>query len=421
MSGAHHSSIFAEFLDDDGNVVIGGKPATDWLDGSSRPHFLYSKEILKERILELRSNMPPDLRLNYAVKSNPFQPFLRAVDPLVDGFDIASIGELRRLIAAGCNTDNVSFAGPGKSRDEIREAASHAVKIIVESPHQLALCESVGQELGIPVRAMVRINDQKARPGGGLSMAGAKTVFGWDLEDFQTNGAKTFASLAHVEFSGLHLFYGSQILQSTAIAENIRISVDTITTLNLPSEPKLINLGGGLGVPYGPKDVPLELTDLTAPWSEAMERLTARFPTTNVCVELGRYVSAPTGVFLVQVLDRKSNGGTDFVVCSGGLQNFSAATGNFGQVLKRNHPLRAVRSAHNLSPVTVTGPLCTPMDVFARDIMLADVSIGDYIAVFQAGAYGATASPSAFLSHPAAVEMVIDDAPQRAQPTRKLP
>ena len=407
MTDAHHPSIFTEFLDRDGNVAIGGKLASDWLDGSGRPHFLYSGDLVRQRIATLRDNMPAELRLPYAMKSNPFAPYLKAIDPQIDGFDIASIGELRRLIAAGCSVDAVSFAGPGKTRAEIREAAEHSVKVIVESPHQLALCDSVGAELGVTVRAMVRINDQKARPGGGLSMAGAKTVFGWDVEDFRTRGVEAFEACRNVEFWGLHLFYGSQILQAAAIAENVRISVDTILSLPLPGAPRLINLGGGLGVPYGPKDVPLALSELSEPWGDAIARLKSQFAATEVCVELGRYISAPTGVFLMEVLDKKTNGGTDFVGCSGGLQNFSAATGNFGQVLKRNHPLRAVRPQGPLRPVTVTGPLCTPMDVFARDAMLHDVEIGDHIAVFQAGAYGATASPSAFLSHPDAVERMV--------------
>ena len=407
MSQEHHPSIFENFLDEDGRVVIGGKPADEWLEDSDRPHFLYSRSLLEGRIAHLRKAMPDVLGLHYAVKSNPFAEILQTVDPLVDGFDIASIGELRRLIAAGCKTTNISFAGPGKSRAEILEAAAHSVKIIVESPHQLGLCESVGRELGKTLRVMVRVNDQKARPGGGLSMAGANTVFGWELEDFQTRGVEAFEACDHVEFWGLHIFYGSQILQAQAIGDNLRISVETIKSLRLPRPPKLINLGGGLGIPYGPKDVPIDIESVTPSWIDSVNDLNAKFPGAKICVELGRYISAPIGIFVMQVLDKKRVGETEFLVCSGGLQNFAAATGNFGQVLKRNHPLCATENLPVEKAFTVTGPLCTPMDVFARNLMLSDVRIGDYLAAFQAGAYGITASPSGFLSHLMAVEKLV--------------
>ncbi|MEO9576108.1 MAG: alanine racemase [Tateyamaria sp.] len=408
MSETHHPSIFEHYLDPRGNVVIGGRPATDWLDGSGRPHFLYSKSRLAQRIADLRAALPNSMGLNYAVKSNPFEHMLQTIDPLIDGFDIASIGEFRRLLAAGCAQQNISFAGPGKSLAEVSEAAAQDVKIIVESPHQLSLCEQVGSQLGRTVRAMVRINDQKARPGGGLSMAGNKTVFGWDLADFQENGVAAFAAAPHVEFGGLHIFYGSQILQPSAIAENLRISVETIEALHLPSAPNVINLGGGLGVPYGPKDVPLDLQDISTAWHKSSQKLLDRFPQTKLCVELGRYISSEAGILIVEVLDKKTIGGTHFLVCSGGLQNFAAATGNFGQVLRRNHPIRSARASSAPGTFTVTGPLCTPMDVFARDTALPAPQIGDHIVVFQAGAYGVTASPTSFLSHPQAVEKMVD-------------
>ena len=409
MTPTHHPSIFAPFTDEQGQAVIGGRRATDWLTNSSVPHFLYSNARLAARVAKLRQAMPAGLDLHFAVKSNPFAGFIKAVDPLVDGFDIASIGELRRLIDAGCSIANVSFAGPGKTAQEIEEAVRHAVKIIVESPHQLELCQRAGKKLGVKPRVMVRINDQKSRPGGGLSMAGARTVFGWDINDFEARGAHLFSQCPDVEFWGLHLFFGSQILQTDAIRQAIETSVETIQQLSLPGPPNLINLGGGLGVPYGPKDAPLDLSDMTAPWTDAVEKLQTLYPGTRLCIELGRYISATTGLYVMEVLDKKTIGEDCFVVCAGGLHHFSAATGNFGQVLKRNHPIaHATPNPDKFETVTVTGPLCTPMDVFARNIAMPEVNIGDHIVVFQAGAYAATASPGSFLSHPPAVELMVD-------------
>lgn len=397
---SHHPTIIEPFVGHDDRLCISNTPIADLAAEYTEPFYVYSRERIATQLDQLRSATPAILDIHFAVKSNPFRPFLKAVEPLVDGFDIASIGELQLLQEAGCHTHNVSFAGPGKSENEICQAIKQGVKIIVESPHQLDMCQRMAQTLGLRACVMVRLNDQKQRSGGGLSMSGNQNGFGWDSNDFNARGNALFTQASHVDFHGFHVFFGSQILKPDAIAKSIQASIETIIALPTPTLPKLINLGGGLGVPYAPHDVPLDLSKLTPVWQAACDTLKKRYPEVKVCIELGRFIAAPTGLYITRIVDKKKIGDQLFVVCNGGLHHFSAATGNFGQALKRNHPVYPAVPRAPLETVTLIGALCTPMDVFARNVALPRMEIGDSVVMFQAGAYGFSASPRGFLSHP---------------------
>jgi diaminopimelate decarboxylase len=255
---------------------------------------------------------------------------------------------------------------------------------------------------------MVRLNDHRQLGNGGLTMAGGRSVFGWDLDDYRQTALPAFASLDHVRFHGIHLFRGTQSLQVQALAEGLRVSSELLASLPMPGEPRLINLGGGLGIPYAPKDVPIDPRALKPAWQSASDAIRSRYPAVRLCVELGRFLVGPIGLYLTRVIDKKVSGGNTYLVTDGGLHHFAAATGNFGQVIRRNHALWPARlRPGDPERVTVVGCLCTPMDVFARDVMLPPVEIGDMLILFQAGAYGYTASPRQFLSHPEPEEVFL--------------
>ncbi|MBM3258569.1 MAG: alanine racemase [Candidatus Sericytochromatia bacterium] len=400
----HHSEVLAPYLGFGGAVLVDGTSAESLASTLGTPAYVYSGSVISRRIAELRRAMPAGLSLHYAVKANPNKEVLAHIAGLVDGFDVASGGEVERLAKAGWTLSEVSFAGPGKSRDELSRAVSLGVRIVVESPHQLLLTNSVARELGRMAPVMVRLNDHREVRNGGLTMSGG-SVFGWDLEDYVQTGPDLFSSLSHVAFEGFHLFHGTQILQATALAEGLRTSAELLRTVPVPANPVLINLGGGLGLPYGPKDVPLNPRDLTTAWTEACRTIRSRFPAVRICVELGRYLVGPAGVYLTRVVDKKMAGDRRYIVTDGGLHHFLAATGNFGQVFRRNHPVWPANPRDGEpETVSVVGRLCTPIDVFARDVTLAPVEIGDILVLFQAGAYGFTASPRDFLSHAPPVE-----------------
>jgi len=402
----HHPAIFAPFLSIDGTVQLEGVPVAELLSPVEGPTYVYSAKALSDRVGLLRAHMPDDWALHYAVKANPHPKLLRRVAELVEGFDVASGGEIDRLVDLGIAPDRISFAGPGKTRDELERAIALGVTLVVESPHQLQMVAAIAGERGGTAKVMVRLNDHRQLGNGGLTMAG-RSVFGWDLDDYCQSGLALFDSLENVRFHGLHLFRGTQSLQTSALAAGILASADLLSRIPVPAPPCLVNLGGGLGIPYGPQDIPLDPSGLRPAWAEAQTAIRERFPGTGLCLELGRYLVGPAGLYLTRVIDRKRSGGHTFLVTDGGLHHFAAATGNFGQVLRRNHPLwPADPRPGEAERVTVVGRLCTPMDVFARDVWLPPVAIGDILVMFQAGAYGFTASPRGFLSHPEPEERV---------------
>ncbi len=400
-SPEHHLDVLEPFLAVDRALELGGTSLQSIAQQEGTPLYLYSADHLSSRVTTLRRALPSTFSLHYAVKANPHPQVIHHLATRVDGFDIASGGELDRLESLGIDLRRVSFAGPGKSRDELERAVSRGVKIVVESPHQLQMTGAIAAEQGRMVDVLVRLNDHRQLGNGGLTMAGGRSVFGWDLEDYLATAFDLFATLPYVRFHGIHLFRGSQSLHAGALAEGIRASTDLLLSLPMPGVPRLLNLGGGLGIPYAPRDIPLDISQLTPAWHETSARLQERFPGVGLCLELGRYLAGPAGLYLTRVIDRKRSGGHTFLVVDGGLHHFAAATGNFGQVIRRNHPLwPAHPRPGETETVTVVGCLCTPMDVFAREVSLPPVEIGDILVLFQAGAYGFTASPRGFLSHP---------------------
>ena len=403
----HHQSIFAPFEDQSG-ISIGGRKIADLAAEVETPFYVYGRDRLDERVTLARDLLPSDVHLNFAVKANPNPQVVKHMSSIVDGFDIASGGELKMLNELNYDSSRVSFAGPGKKNGEIELAIKCGVSIIVESPHQLMQCDRIAAALGRKAQCMVRLNDHRQMGSSGLSMSGSRNAFGWDLSDYLENGIRMFGEFEHVMFHGYHFFYGSQSLQPDVIAEGIHTSAATMRDVPVPGTPRLINLGGGLGIPYGPKDAPLETTSISDALRQAADQIHKRFPDTQICVEFGRYLVGPCGLYVTKVLDKKMSGENQFLVTDGGMHHFSAATGNFGQILKRNHPIWPAKPrSGEMTKKTVVGCLCTPIDVFARDMMLPPVEVGDLIVLFQAGAYGFSASPRGFLSHDEPGEVVV--------------
>jgi diaminopimelate decarboxylase len=407
----HHPSVYAPFeAAEFGSIHLPDKLSfiSEAMNKSSEPIFIYSKCIVEQRIALLRNILPVEIGIHYAVKSNPFAPLLSFIAPLVDGFDIASGGELKRLIAAELADQHVSFAGPGKSEEEISLALDHGVVLIAESSYQLATINRLAafKEMQAPV--MVRINDHQQVSGTGLSMSGANSFFGIDKDEFSAIVPVWTARFPHLSFTGLHLFHGSQNLNLEALQASLMQTADLISNIDVPNKPKIINIGGGLGIPYAPKDRPLDVGRLKDAYARVVDGIRTRFGHVKICTELGRFISGPAGLYVCRVLDKKSTAGNTFIVTNGGLHHFSAATGNFGQVLKKNHPIWPLHP--NLDApdqsVTISGRLCTPIDVFAKGVTLPPLEIGDALVFFQAGAYGPTASPGEFLSHPGCREIL---------------
>ena len=394
----------------DGELAIGGRKASDLVaEAGATPAFVYSTALLQHRVAELRAAMPKRLGLHYAVKANPFPPLLKVMSELVDGFDIASGGELEIVRKAGIDPALISFAGPGKRTEELEAALLAGATINLESEGEAERALDAGQRLGITPRLAVRVNPDFDLKGSGMKMGGGAKQFGVDAERVPALVRRIVE--AGADWRGFHIFAGSQALDPAAIIETQAQTLKLAARLAEESGANLprCNLGGGFGIPYFPGDVSLDIEAIGAALEAEFTSLPDSLMDTSFCIELGRYLVGEAGVYLTRIVDRKISHGEVFLIVDGGLHHQLAASGNFGTVIRRNYPVAIVNrfGAHVEEEANVVGCLCTPLDRLADKAGLPHADVGDLVAVFCAGAYGATASPAAFLGHGAAAELLI--------------
>lgn len=394
----------------DGVLAVGGRPVTRWVDeAGGTPLFLYSADLVRARVAALRAAMPERLGLHYAVKANPFPPLLSLMSGLVDGFDIASGGELEIVRGAGILPAAVSFAGPGKRDIELEAAIGAGVTLNLESEGEAARAIAIAERLGVTPRLAVRVNPDFDLKGSGMKMGGGAKPFGIDAERVPALVREIVRSGA--EWRGFHIFAGSQALDAEAIAETQAQALALAARLAEESGAPLThcNLGGGFGIPYFAGDEPVDIALVGERLQERFEHLPDALAETAFCIELGRYLVGEAGVYLTRIVDRKVSHGEVFLVTDGGLHHQLAASGNFGTVVRRNYPSAiATRfGAEVEEEATVVGCLCTPLDRLADKGGFPRAGIGDLIAVFCAGAYGASASPAHFLGQGPAREILV--------------
>ena len=408
MSAPVHATT-DQFASANGMLLVGGIALDRLADRVGRtPFYAYDRTLLSARVAELRAHLPPGISLHYAIKANPMPAVVQHLAPLVDGLDVASGNELRVALDAGMRPQDISFAGPGKSAAELRQAVASGVLVNVESPTELATLSRIASELDMPARVALRVNPDFELKSSGMKMGGGPKQFGIDAEALP----ELLAGLrAPISFEGFHIFSGSQNLRAEAIVEAQSKAVELAITLarSAPGPVKTLNIGGGFGIPYFPGESRLDLAAVGTHLHGVMARVASALPEAEVVVELGRYLVGEAGIYVARVIDRKISRGQVFLVTDGGLHHHLAASGNFGQVIRKNYPVTiATRmGAAEREIASVVGPLCTPLDLLADRMDLARADIGDLVVVFQSGAYGLTASPSGFLSHPAALEVLV--------------
>ena len=400
-------SLPPEFARQDGPLKIGGRAADEWAEQArDTPLFVYDMAIVAARIARFRSAMPA-IDLHYAIKANPHADLLAAIAPLVDGLDVASSGELAKALAVK-SAASISFAGPGKRDDELVAAITAGATLNVESEGEAGRAFAIGDRLALTPRMAVRVNPDIELRGSGMRMGGRASPFGVDA----VRAAALVKAIvaAGADWRGFHIYAGSQALDPGAIVETQAATIELASRLadEAGLAPPLVNLGGGFGVPYFAGDVALDIERVGGALAEALASRPSILAETRFAIELGRWLVAEAGVYLTRVIDIKASQGETFVVVDGGLNHQLAASGNFGTVVRRNYPIAvAARMGHEATEtVSVVGPLCTPLDRLGDKIALPRVAVGDLIAIFMAGAYGASASPTSFLGHPPAAEIV---------------
>ena len=394
----------------DGELAVDGQTASQLVERAGRtPLFVYSSAMMSRRVADLRAAMPDRLKINYAIKANSFAPVLKHMADLVDGLDIASGGELDMVRTAGIDCARVSFAGPGKRDSELENAIRHGATLNLESEGEAERALAIAERLGTAPRLAIRVNPDFELKGSGMKMGGGAKPFGVDAERVPALARRIVD--AGAEWRGLHIFTGSQALDADAVIDaqaNVLDLAQRIVEKAGVSLPKL-NMGGGLGIPYFPGDTPIDAQRIGAALEERFATRADTMEDTEFFIELGRYLVGEAGVYLTRIVDRKVSHGETYLITDGGLHHQLAASGNFGTVVRRNYPVAiATRFGEEKAEIAnVVGCLCTPLDRLADKAHLPRAEVGDIVAVFCAGAYGASASPSAFLGQGPAAEIMV--------------
>ena len=373
------------------------------------PFYAYDRSVMTRKMRELRAALPREVHVHYAMKANPMPAVVRHMLDLVDGLDVASAGEMQVALDAGATPSLVSFAGPGKTSLELARAAAAGITINIESEREIRILAEIGARAGRRPRVAVRVNPDFELKTSGMKMGGGPKQFGIDAE--RVPEVLIAIGAASLDFQGFHIFSGSQNLRAEAIVEAQQKSVALATRLaqHAPGPVHTLNIGGGFGIPYFPDERPLEIAPITANLRELVPQVAQALPGAQLILELGRYLVGEAGVYVCRVIDRKVSRGQVFLVCDGGLHHHLAASGNFGQVIRKNYPVLIGNRVQGTERETasVVGPLCTPLDLLADRMNLARAMEGDLVVVLQSGAYGLSSSPRAFLSHPPAVELLV--------------
>ena len=402
--------IPAEFrADGDGMLLIGGRRADALVaEAGDTPLFVYDLDMVDARIARFRAAFG-SVDLHYAMKANPYPALLKHVASRVDGLDLASAGELRIALDAGVDARTTSFAGPGKRDTDLAAAIAAGVTLNCESEGEADRALAIGERTGTAPRIAVRVNPDFEIKGSGMRMGGGARPFGVDAGRVPALVRRLVARGA--DFRGYHIFAGSQALSADALIEAQRESVRLAETLTdaAGTSPPLVNLGGGFGIPYFYGEQPVDVERIGAELQQLLSKRPETLANTRFAIELGRWLVGECGVYLTRIVDRKVSHGKTFLVTDGGMHHQLAASGNFGQVVRRNYPV-AIASrfgADAQEEASIVGCLCTPLDRLADDVMTPRAEPGDLVAVFLAGAYGLSASPQAFLAQQAAREMAV--------------
>ncbi|WP_444995960.1 pyridoxal-dependent decarboxylase, exosortase A system-associated [Aliikangiella sp. IMCC44359] len=373
------------------------------------PFYAYDRSVIANKVKLLRQKMPPSLKLHYAMKANPMPELVNYLITQVDGIDIASGNELRTALNCGIRGSQISFAGPGKQQTELRMAIASQTTINVESFNELTQVQQLSNEIGIQAKVAIRVNPDFELKSSGMKMGGGSQQFGIDSE--QVPKALKLISSYGLCYQGLHIFTGSQNLNVESIMTAHRGIFQLATQLQQSANSKItsLNIGGGLGIPYFPGEKPLELESIGEQLAELIQEFTNTHGSAEIAMELGRFLVGDSGIYVSEIIDIKESRGTKFAIVNGGLHHHLSASGNFGQIIRKNYPVAIGNKMQQTKQETiqVVGPLCTPLDILADKYKLPKVEIGDLVVVYQSGAYGYTASPRDFLSHPQPIEMLV--------------
>ncbi|MFT4517699.1 MAG: diaminopimelate decarboxylase [Halioglobus sp.] len=394
----------------DNCLQIGGLPLTEVAKQVGiTPFYAYDRAVMTAQVDRLRSLLPEGVHLHYAMKANPMPGVVAHLAGITDGLDVASAGELKVALATGTKPECISFAGPGKSHNDLAQAVAAGVIINMESAGEMGRIAAIAEETNTRPRVAIRVNPDFELKAAGMKMGSGPKPFGVDAEKVP-DMLKVLGDLP-LDFMGFHIFSGSQNLRPEAIVEAQTKTFELAFRLakHTPTPVRWLNIGGGLGIPYFPGDKRLDLEPIATNLAPLLKEAQQRIPGAEIVMELGRYLTAEAGIYVCEVVDKKDSRGEIFLITNGGLHHHLAASGNFGQVIRKNYPLCLGNAVEGdiMEVANVVGPLCTPLDLLGNKVSLPAAKEGDLVVLFQSGAYGLSASPQGFLSHPQPGEILL--------------
>jgi diaminopimelate decarboxylase len=405
----------------------GGPPAVETIDGLLQggrlaglapeslarvfgtPFYIYDLDLIGRRVRALRSILPPGFRVAFAVKSNPALAVVAHMHRCGLGADVASAGELATVLRAGFDPADVAMTGPGKRDDELELAVGAGIGVItVESIGELRRLEAIAGRAHRRQPVLLRLSvSEDARLERVRLIGGADGKFGMPLATL-TGAAEIAAASPHLDLLGLHAFGASNLRDADQlvahIAQLVDVARDVMTEVGVPL--RLVDAGGGLGIPYADDEEPLDLEvlqrrlqALRAHWDDIPD-----LREMQVLLEPGRFLVGPAGAYVARVVDVKGPDSAPVAILDGGINHAVRPA-----LVRTEHRLAvlAADSIRALVPVTVAGPLCTGIDIFATGACLPRPRVGDLVAVLDTGAYGFTESMPWFLSHPTPAEVAV--------------
>lgn len=376
------------------------------------PAYVYLTDDIEHRIAQIRASLGRWFHLSYAMKCNPNPALLGWLADRIDDVDVSSISEFHLARRAGWDAARASFTGPGKRAVEIRQAVEAGIgELVVENLREARLADRAAADLGLRQDILIRLAPSSVPKGFGDQMAGRPSPFGFDIESADEELPQVLA-LPHLNLVGLHIYSGTQCLKPQAICENYRIFMSIFRDICGRHDiiPQKLVFGSGLGVPYHPEDKPLDLQEMAEGIGPDLDAFRAepRFSGTRLVLELGRYLVGEAGYFLTSVIGTKLSRGRNIAICDGGMNNHLPASGHFGMVIHRNYRMHRIGGGEATERYNIVGPLCTSIDRLAGDVAMPVLSEGDVVAIHVSGAYGLTASPLHFISHPLPREVLVE-------------
>lgn len=400
------------FASEGGQLEMGGVPIRSIVEEHGTPVFVYDGHVLDRKWHLLRSALPPQFSIYYSVKANPNPTILKHFLARGCGLEIASGGEFYLAVTAGCPSKSILFAGPGKTEAELEFVLKQEIgEIHIESLREAQRIAGICQHLGTKAKIAVRVNPSSEAQGGAMIMGGRPAPFGIDEEDLD-DVVRHLHSDDFIEFSGIHLYVGTQILDYKTLVRQYKkgLEIGKRVSGQLGRPLRTLDFGGGLGIPYFENERELDTVKLRDSLDLLMSEIEgeAIFNETKFIVEPGRYLVGEAGIYVTRIIDTKVSRNKKFLVVDGGMNHHLAASGNLGQVIRRNFPIALLNKLDKepRETVEIVGPLCTPLDVLGREVDLPQTEVGDLVGIFQSGAYVRTASPLGFLSHPTPAEVL---------------